>query len=143
MTCDDKNNPSSEGFPPKRDLKRQLDSNEDQLSEKRLKTLITESSNLNDTSDLVHENNENDTKVTNKTRNVVPKHSRRRKKKLEIETEFKILQSLIPKIADKQSINEVSHFRFSLRKILWSKIYLQNISKIYNYQLFCNWFSRK
>jgi len=107
MTCDDKNNPSSEGFPPKRDLKRQLDSNEDQLSEKRLKTLITDSSNLKDTSDLVHENNENDTKVTNKTRNVGQKHSRRRKKKLEIETEFKILQSLIPKIADKQSINEL------------------------------------
>ena len=113
MTCDDKNNSSSEGFPPKRDLKRQLDSNEDQLSEKRLKTIMTDSSNLKDTSDLVHENNENDTKVTNKTRNVVPKHSRRRKKKLEIETEFKILQSLIPKIADKQSINEVSHFIFS------------------------------
>ena len=84
MTCDDKNNPSSEGFPPKRDLKRPLDSNEDQLSEKRLKTLITDSSNLKDTSDLVHENNENDTKVTNKTRNVVQKHSRRKKKKLEM-----------------------------------------------------------
>jgi len=107
MTCDDKSNPSSEGFPPKRDLKRQLDSNEDELSEKRLKTIMTDPSNVKDTLDLVHENNENDTKVTNKTRNVVPKHSKRRKKKLEIETEFKILQSLIPKIADKQSINEL------------------------------------
>ena len=107
MTCDDKNNPSSEGFPPKRDLKRQLDSNDDQLSEKRLKTLITDANNPKDTSDLVHENNENDTKFTNKRRNVVPKHSKRRKRRLEIETEFKILQSLIPKIANKQPINEV------------------------------------
>jgi len=107
MTCDDKNNPSSEGFPPKRDLKRQLDSNEDQVSEKRLKTLLTDSKTLKTTSALVQDIDENETKFTEKTKIAVTKHSRRRKKRLEIETEFKILQSLIPKIANKQTINEL------------------------------------
>jgi len=107
MTCDDQNNPSSKGFPPSNDLKRPLDSNEDQLSEKRMKTLITDSKSTKNTQDLVHFNNENDAKIMRKSRKLVPKHARRRKRRLEIETEFKILQSLIPKVANKQPINEL------------------------------------
>ena len=106
MTCDDQNNSSSKGFPPSSDLKRPLDSNEDQVSEKRLKTLKDSKSTKN-TQDLVPFNNENDTKIMRKSRKLVPKHARRRKRRLEIETEFKILQSLIPKVANKQPINEV------------------------------------
>jgi len=106
MTCDDQNNPPSKGFPPSSDLKRPLDSNEDHVSEKRLKTLKDSKSTKN-TQDLVPFNNENDTKIMRKSRKLAPKHARRRKRRLEIETEFKILQSLIPKVANKQPINEL------------------------------------
>jgi len=80
MTCDDKNNPSSEGFPPKRDLKRQLDSNEDQVSEKRLKTLLTDSKTLKTTSALVQDIDENETKFTEKTKIAVTKKFQKEKK---------------------------------------------------------------
>lgn len=119
MTCDDKNNLPSVGTQEKRDLKRKLDTHEfindanndrsDNVNnispENCNKILKSDSGILNDES-LVHEDQENTKNVDNK-RKLAPKQSRRRKKRLEIETEFKILQSLIPKVADKQTTNEL------------------------------------
>merc|ERR1712141_720157 len=78
------------------------------VPEKCIKTSTNEDSKTTTPdSCLVVFNQDNTTKAYNKTFKKATKHSRRRKKKLEIETEFKTLQSLIPKIANKPSINEL------------------------------------
>jgi hypothetical protein len=120
MTCDDKNNLPSVGTQEKRDLKRKLDTHEfindanndrsdnvNNISPENCKKLLKSDSGILNDESLVHEDQENTKNVDNK-RKLAPKQSRRRKKRLEIETEFKILQSLIPKVADKQTTNEVS-----------------------------------
>ena len=138
MTCDDKEDLPCVETQEKRNLKRKLDkqtfgndiSNPDYND--RSDTVNDISSELCSTisdseasrqSSLVHQDQENTKTVRNK-RKIVDKHtSRKNKKRLEIETEFKILQSLIPKIADKQTINEV-RFKFlspSVNVVLNSK----------------------
>merc|ERR1712141_98749 len=78
------------------------------VPEKCIKTSTNEDSKTTTPdSCLVVFNQDNTTKAYNKTFKKATKHSQRRKKKLEIETEFKTLQSLIPKIANKPSINEL------------------------------------
>ena len=118
MTCDNKDSITSEA---KRDLKRKLDVQDSHgnidtvqilnipdVPEKCIKTSTNKDSKTTTTdSCLVAVNQENTSDAYNKTFKKATKHSRRRKKKLEIETEFKTLQSLIPKIANKPSINEV------------------------------------
>ena len=116
MTCDNKDSLTSD---ERRDLKRKLDVQDSHgdtvqilnipdVPEKCIKTSTNEDSKTTTTdSCLVAFNQENTTNAYNKTFKKATKHSRRRKKKLEIETEFKTLQSLIPKIANKPSINEV------------------------------------
>ena len=116
MTCDNKDSLTSD---ERRDLKRKLDVKDSHgdtvqilnipdVPEKCIKTSTNEDSKTTTTdSCLVAFNQENTTNAYNKAFKKATKHSRRRKKKLEIETEFKTLQSLIPKIANKPSINEV------------------------------------
>ena len=133
MTCDDKNNLPSSGTQEKRELKRKLDTQKfihdtktqeykdrsDKVNnvspENCIKLLKSDSEIANDES-LVHEDQENTKNVDNRSKHA-PKQSRRKKKRLEIETEFKILQSLIPKIADKQTINEVSFKTISITSV--------------------------
>ena len=56
---------------------------------------------------LVQNGQENENLVEDTSNANVAKHSKKKKKRLEIETEFKILKSLIPKVANKQTFNEV------------------------------------
>jgi len=123
MTCDDENSSPSMGTQEKRDLKRKLDSQTfsndtnnpeynvssdtvNKISSGNCIKILKSDSETPNQALLVHGDQENTKNVYNK-RKVAPKHSRRKKKRLEIETEFKILQSLIPQIANKQTINEL------------------------------------
>ena len=60
------------------------------------------------TTSLLLRYNINSPHLIDDDRKSLPVYSTKKKKQLEIETEFKILKSLIPNIANKQQINEVS-----------------------------------
>jgi len=125
MTCDDNDNlPSEETQEKTRDLKRKLDVqtfdinpnnlnyNENKViktkaSEECIKILTPDTKTTNQASLVHHEHQENTKTVEAKKSKVMSNYSRKKTKRLEIETEFKILQSLIPKIANKQQINEL------------------------------------
>ena len=130
MTCDDNDNIPSEEAQEKRDLKRKLDVqtfdvksanltyNENnvlqtKVSEECIKMSKPDTIIPNTKASLVEERQDN-TKILDSKRKVMTNYSRKKRKRLEIETEFKILQSLIPKIANKQTINEVSFKSFRL-----------------------------
>ena len=124
MTCDDNGSfPPEETREKRRELKRTLDvqqtfdansGNENLIENKIMKTTSSEeliristpnTKKLNQAS-LVNEHDGN-TEVIKDDSIIINNYSRQKKKRLEIETEFRTLQSLIPKIANKQPINEV------------------------------------
>ena len=124
MTCDDNGSfPPEEPREKRRELKRTLDvqqtfdansGNENLIENKIMKTTSSEeliristpnTKKLNQAS-LVNEHDGN-TEVIKDDSIIINNYSRQKKKRLEIETEFRTLQSLIPKIANKQPINEV------------------------------------
>lgn len=124
MTCDDNDNLPSEDTQEKQNLKRKLDLqtfdvDQDNLnyngnkviktksSEECINILMPDSTKTANQASLVQEHQENTKIVEGKKSKVVSNYSRKKMKRLEIETEFKILQSLIPKIANKQPINEL------------------------------------
>ena len=131
MTCDDVDISRKENR-AKRDLKRKLDtepveasrakmssSNNDVIRNKVPKHDIEETkrdTQANNQSPLVHQHDQNSS-VIEDDRKSLPVHSTKKQKQLEIETEFKILKSLIPNIANKQQINEVSSQFFC--KLRW------------------------
>ena len=122
MTCDDVPINCKESR-AKRDLKRKVDmekveasrakistSNSDVITNKVPKQNIEETKKdtpVNNQSLLVHQYDQNSS-VMEDDRKKLPVYSTKKKKQLEIETEFRILKSLIPNIANKQQINEVS-----------------------------------
>ena len=122
MTCDDVPINCKESR-AKRDLKRKVDmekveasraklstSNNDVITNKVPKQNIEETKKdtpVNNQSLLVHQYDQNSS-VMEDDRKKLPVYSTKKKKQLEIETEFRILKSLIPNIANKQQINEVS-----------------------------------
>jgi len=121
MTCDD--------FPinckenrAKRDLKRKLDTESVEASRAKMSSnnndVITNKvpkqdiegtkrdTHANNQSPLVHPYDQNSS-VIEDDRKSLPVYSTKKKKQLEIETELRILKSLIPNIANKQQINEL------------------------------------
>ena len=126
MTCDDVAINCKENR-VKRDLKRKLDmetveasgakmstSNNDVITNKVPKQNIEETkkdTQANNRSLLVHQCDQSSS-VMEDDRKSLPVYSTKKKKQLEIETEFRILKSLIPNIANKQQINEVSSQMF-------------------------------
>ena len=122
MTCDDIDF-SDKANLEERDLKRKLDKESFKISGVKMscngndaprnkvpKQDIGEIKNdiiVNSQSLLVHECDKNSRILVEDNIKCLPIYSTKKKTQLEIETEFKILQSLIPNIANKQQINEV------------------------------------
>ena len=126
MTCDDVPINCKESR-AKRDLKRKVDTEKVEASRAKMRTsnndVITnkvpkqnmeetkKDTPVNNQSLLVHQYDQNSS-VIEDDRKKLPVYSTKKKKQLEIETEFRILKSLIPNIANKQQINEVSSQMF-------------------------------
>lgn len=121
MTCDDKDNHSVKETQEIRNLKRKQGFDEDveslgYINSDHVNNTSSETSTKNLKSGtkmplaeslLVQNGQENENLVEDTSNANVAKHSKKKKKRLEIETEFKILKSLIPKVANKQTFNEL------------------------------------